>query len=157
MHGNFWGCESIPIQTAAAGALYFKKLCSLDSFKSVFKANTSNDRIILEHFIDYLQHINKDVSVEFYNSLWRSRFFADFNNVFPQMAIAVPSKGMYVIDYIIRTFKNSKIYVCGFDGFRTTNYWRMPGQSAYTFRCHQPAKELYMYKKLLREGIIHEL
>ncbi len=157
VHGNSWGSGSIPIPPAAAGALYFKKLCSSDKFKLAFQNHIVIDRMILDYFIEYLQLVNKDVCVEFYNSLWRSRLFANFNSIFPQMDIAVPSKGMYIIDYILRTFKDSKIYVCGFDGFRTTNYWRQLGPLTYTFRSHQPAKEQYMYKKLLREGIIHEL
>jgi hypothetical protein len=156
-HDNFWGSESIPVQPAAAGALYFEKLYSADRFKSTFKDCVLNDRIVLDYFIEHLRHVNNDVVIEFYSRLWRSGLFTDFNNIFPQMKIAVPSKGMYALDYILRTFKNSSVYVCGFDGFKTTNYWRPPGQSTYTFRCHQPAKELYMYKKLLREGIIHEL
>lgn len=156
MLDNCWGTGSIPVQISAAGGLHFKKLCATNTFKKTFSGSSISDRIILDHFIEYLYYINKNVEVEYYNRLWRTRFFVDFNNMLPKMSIAVPSKGMYVLDYITKTFKNSKIYVCGFDGFKTKGYWRTE-ENSYTFRSHSPIKEQCMYKKLLRDKVIYEL
>jgi hypothetical protein len=109
----------------------------------------------MDRFIQELNDKTYTQNIFFYNKVWRKDFFIKFNSYFPNTKLSVPSKGMYVIDYIVKSFTNSQIYITGFDGFKVENYWRHEGERF--FCAHSSLKEQYMLKKMLKESIIHEL
>jgi hypothetical protein len=149
-HGDLWGVGDIPVPSAAAGDFYFKKI-----YKNLNKNHNFNSRILMDRFIQHLIDKTCIQNIFFYDKVWRKDFFIKFNSYFPNTKLSVPSKGMYIIDYIVKSFTKSKIYITGFDGFKVENYWRHEGERF--FCAHSSLKEQYMLKKMLKEGIVSEL
>lgn len=152
--GTQWGIGYLPVPAASAGEYYFKFFNS-HKFKSFFSTKKYSERT----FFDYVQealHAQYGIKeVSFYSKANRIKIFTQFNQLIKQDRMYMPSKGMYILDYIINKFPNTPIYVTGFDGIKTKNYWRK--EDTPWCVTHSSTREMVMYKKLLRVDKIREL
>jgi len=69
--------------------------------------------------------------------------------------IFLPSNGILTIFYLLRVYPSSKIYITGFDGFKTRYYWTTGVETS--FRSHNSLSEQILLKKLLKQEKIYEL
>ncbi len=110
-----------------------------------------NERILHEMFIR--EHLSQK-NIFYYNIKDRVSLFCEYNSMYNDRVLHMPSAGLFTIDYIVKTFTDSDIYITGFDGFKTKYYWRSNDEY---FDSHSSIKEQLYLKKLLTKGIIKEL
>lgn len=110
-----------------------------------------NERIMHEQYVhQYLPTKN----IFYYSINDRINLFSTYNNLHNDKTLHMPSAGLFTIDYIIKTFTNSEIFITGFDGFKTRYYWR---QNDEYFDSHSSIKEQLYIKKLINSGDIKKL
>jgi hypothetical protein len=152
--GNLWGAGYIPNMSAAAGD-YFLKFFNSQQFRQHFSSNQYSERIFFDHAKHALFTKFGIQKISHYNKASRIKTFIQFNSQLAHKRIYMPSKGMYTLNYVLNTFTDAEIYVTGFDGIKTKNYWRKEDTPLCV--THSSAHEMIMYKKLLRAGKIREL
>lgn len=152
--GTQWGVNGIPVPRAAAGELYFDKIYSSPLYRAVLQ--TKNNIILYEYLFNELQQRFGKFKYSFYDRDMKIALFKEFNSISTKGVFSVPSKGMYAINYAINYYKDYKIFVTGFDGLQTRNYWQSKDYEKQ-FDGHSTYKEKRMYKLFLKRGLIHEL
>jgi hypothetical protein len=153
-HGDLWGVNYIHPTSTAAGNRYFKFFYA-DRFHDFFTAKKYSERVIFDFMAEALHTVYGVEKISFYDKVDRVKSFMLYNKQLAHNNIYMPSKGMYILDYVIKTFPNAEIFVTGFDGMKTKNYWRKNNTPFWA--SHSSSHEMLMYKKLLRTGRIQEL
>lgn len=153
-HGDSWGVGSIHPTSTPSGNRYFKFFYA-DKFQNYFTAKKYSERMISDLLIESLRKEYNVETVSFYSKTDRVKTFQAYNKQLAHNKIYMPSKGMYILDYVVNKFPDSEIYVTGFDGMKTKNYWRKNNTPFWA--SHSSAHEMLMYKKLLRADKIREL
>ena len=152
--GDSWGVNFIHPTSTPAGNRYFKFLYS-EKFQKFFTTKKYSERLVFEYMAEALHTEYGVEKIMFYDKADRIKTFLQYNKQLAHNNIYMPSKGMYVLDYIINNFPNAEIFVTGFDGIKTKNYWRK--KNTRLWASHSGTHEMIMYKKLLRAGKIREL
>lgn len=152
--GNLWGIGYLPISPAAAGEYYFKFFNS-KQFQSFFQTKKFSECVFFNFVKQALYNEYNIKKISFYDKASRIKVFTSYNQQLVRDRMYMPSKGMYILDYVIKTFPNAEIFVTGFDGMKTKNYWRKDDTPFWV--THSSSHEMLMYKKLLRTGRIQEL
>lgn len=113
--------------------------------------HVENERILHEK---YIQEFLPQKNIYYYSIKDRVSLFCEYNRLHNDKMLHMPSAGLFTIDFIIKTFTNSNIYITGFDGFKTRYYWRSNDEY---FDTHSSIKEQLFLKKILASGAIEEL
>jgi len=66
-----------------------------------------------------------------------------------------PSNGIITIFYMLKHYPNSELYITGFDGFKTRNYWTTAVET--TFNDHNSVREQIILKQLTKHNNIQVL
>ena len=111
-------------------------------FKSYIKKYT--ERILHDALINNFLY-NKEIL--YYKMNDRIKAFQKYNHSFPDNILHMPSSGLCTVDFIIKEFCDSEIYITGFDGFKTRYYWRKCDEY---FDSHSSIKERIFLKSLLK-------
>lgn len=155
LFGSNWGISGIPIPKAAAGEIFFNKIHKSTQYIQRVQ-NKSNDIILYEYLLSQFFKKYGDFNYEYYDGVVKFNLFKKFNSVSLSNSFSVPSRGMYAIWHAINFYKDYQIYVTGFDGLQTRNYWQ-PVNYEKDFEGHSTYKEKRMYKFFLKNEQIHEL
>lgn len=118
--------------------------------KSLFLQN-KRTRYLHDACLEYFVLHNPQVkNIFYYNKYKRIKLTLPFcrNN-----HTIVPSNGIFTIDHIVNT-RSDDIYITGFDGFKTTYYWR--DHETY-FNSHSSVYEQLYLKNLVKQGRVRLL
>ena len=112
------------------------------------------ERILHDAILNFFIKIKNIQNVYYFDQNERVKIFQEFNFYANRSKIVVPSNGILTLCYVIKKFKDSEIYVTGFDNFRTPFYWR---KDNIKNTIHNSGLEMIFYKKLLKHKLIYEL